>query len=85
MLSNEKLQERMALMQDIGISEKEMAYANASFQDAVNDDIVSMVDDLSSKVLHWLVASGPEEIRRTHEEHLISRRKLIEKIKELRK
>ena len=84
MLSEKELEQRMQLMLDIGISEKERLYAKNSFQDAVNDDIISLVDDLSSKVLLWLVAKGPKETRESQEAHLIARRKLIEKIKELR-
>jgi hypothetical protein len=84
MIMHKELQARIDLMDMMGISEAHKDYLIESANDVENDDIISLVDDLSSKAWWLCAAQGSDEMRARGEAHLESRRKLIEKIKELR-
>ena len=84
LLSKKELAERVELMGIFGVSSAHQDYLIESANDKEHEDIISLIDELSSAVW-WMVADtgSKEAIKKNTERHLEVRRKLIEKIKEL--
>lgn len=84
MMTQHEIKEQVDLMNCIGVSVAHKDYFIQSANDEKNDDIISLIHDLSSKAWWFCLARGSEEMRARGEAHLEARKKLIEKIKGLR-
>lgn len=82
LLTKEELSERIGVMGELGVSQMHQNYLIESANDNEFEDIIRLIDALSSKALAIAVASG-DSMKIAIEKHLEARHKLIEKIKEL--
>lgn len=82
LLNKKELEERIELMGILGISSAQQDYFIQSANDEEHEDIIQLIDIISSKAMAIAVASG-NEMRSAVEQHLEARRKLIEEIKKL--
>lgn len=82
LISKEDLRNRLDIMSGLGVQEKYKGFLIDSVNDEKCADFISLVDDLSSKAW-WLCASiGSSEAKERMEQHLESRKKVIDKYKE---
>lgn len=82
LMSPEELRDRLCFMSEIGISEKHKQLLIDSANDSEYEDVIRLIDIISSKAMEIAVASGGD-IKNAIERHLEARCKLIQKIKEL--
>lgn len=81
-ISKEELKSRLDIMSDLGVRDKYKGYLIDSVNDDECADFVSLVDDLSSKAWWLCASSGSNEVKERMEQHLESRKKVIDKYRE---